>query len=70
MKDSKFVRKSNFELLRIVSMFMIILTHILTHGQVIDNTNNGILSIFFDFLFCIVIVHVNSFVLLTGYFLG
>ena len=52
MKDSKFVRKSNFELLRIVSMFMIILTHILTHGQVIDNTNNAILSIFFDFLYC------------------
>ena len=68
MKDSKVVRRSNFELLRIISMFMIILTHTLTHGQVINNVSNGILSIFFEFLFCIIIVHVNSFVLLTGYF--
>ena len=68
MKKNTDIRQSNFELLRIVAMFMIVITHIINHGQVMQNSNREVLSLIFDFIFCIVIVHVNSYVLLTGYY--
>ena len=33
-KQKSFVRDSNYELMRIVSMFMIVVWHILFHGNV------------------------------------
>lgn len=56
-------RASNIELLRIVAMFMIILYH-LTSGIRVNAT--GTAYYFFIFLQCLLIVHVNSFVLITG----
>ena len=61
------VRQSNFELMRILSMIFIIVYHILVHGKVLDNTN-GVLHLFFIFIMSFMLVHVNSFVLLAGYF--
>ena len=60
------VRQSNFEFMRIVSMFFIIIWHIILHGGLINCT--GVLKLAIDFIFLLVVVHVNSFVLLTGYF--
>lgn len=62
------VRSSNFELMRIISMIFIILWHILMHGNVINNAANPALSKFLDFIMFIIVVHVNSFVLVFGYF--
>ena len=60
-------RNSNYELMRIVSMFLIVLYHALLHGNVINNST-GNLKIFFELLEFMTLVHVNSFVLLSGYF--
>lgn len=61
------VRQSNFELMRILSMVFIIISHILIHGKVLDNTA-GVLHLFFTLLMSFALVHVNSFVLIFGYF--
>ena len=61
------IRQSNYELMRIVSMLLIVLYHILSHGQVLHNTT-GVMHLIVIFLLCITMVHVNSFVMLTGYF--
>jgi surface polysaccharide O-acyltransferase-like enzyme len=60
-------RQSNFELMRIVSMFMIVVWHIIIHGKVLDNTI-GTMHILITMLLFICQVHVSSFILLTGYF--
>lgn len=61
------VRQSNFELMRILSMIFIIISHILVHGKVLDNTT-GVLHLLFTLVMSFILVHVNSFVLLVGYF--
>lgn len=61
-------RQSNFELMRIISMFMIIVWHIFLYGvNTITAAPN--INLFYDFFKSIIVVHVNSFVLLSGYFL-
>lgn len=62
-------RESNFELMRITSMLFIIIYHCLvsTGGQLI-NHSSGLTKIFFELLSMIIIVHVNSFILISGYF--
>ena len=62
-------RSSNFELMRIISMFFIVVYHFLltTGGQLITHTT-GLINIFFVFLSLIIIVHVNSFIIVSGYF--
>jgi surface polysaccharide O-acyltransferase-like enzyme len=60
-------RQSNFELMRIISMFFIALWHFILFGNMIDNTS-GLTHILVIFISAILLVHVNSFVLLTGYF--
>ena len=62
------IRQSNFELMRIISMFFIVLWHIIIHGHLIENSLNPKFSFIMTLLKYIVIVHVNSYVLLTGYF--
>lgn len=60
-------RKSNFELLRIVAMLLIIIWHVILHAELLDLTTdvNQLLVRFIFIFFCI---HVNIFVLITGYF--
>ena len=63
------VRNSNYELMRIISMFFIVIYHciIITGGQLIEHTT-GFTQMFCEFLSLIIIVHVNSFLLISGYF--
>lgn len=60
-------RKSNFELMRIISMILIIVWHIIIHGHIIEHTI-GTINFILNMILSICIVHVNSFVLLSGYF--
>lgn len=62
-------RCSNFELMRIVSMFFIVLFHMIisTGGNLINNTT-GLTKIILEFICMIIIVHVNSYILVSGYF--
>lgn len=60
-------RQSNFELLRIISMMMIIFWHIMFHGGIIANQSET-LRIVLSFIQPLIFVHVNSFILVTGYF--
>lgn len=66
--DNQKKRNSNFELMRILSMLMIILWHIIIHGKIIENCTRDSLKIFYQFLEFFLVVHVNSFVMLSGYF--
>lgn len=61
-------RASNFELLRILSMFFIVLCHTIHHGNMIINCTNEGLKVILQIMILIIVVHVNSFVLITGYF--
>ena len=62
-------RNSNFELMRIVSMLFIILWHIYMFGGIRNNPRimNPTVKVFFEVVVFIIIVHVNSFILISGY---
>lgn len=64
------MRKSNFELMRVVSMFLVVLYHVIGHGGLLEPSRYGnpIIFAFFKLVFLLIIVHINSFVLLSGYF--
>ncbi len=62
-------RQSNFELLRIVSIFLIITGHIIVHGRIFSNLPDPY-PLISNIIMAIVIVHVNSLVFVTGYFNG
>ena len=66
-QEIKTTKESNFELLRIVSMFSIVLWHVIIHGKVLDNSSNTLYYLLQIILF-ILITHVNSFLMITGYF--
>lgn len=61
-------RNSNYELLRIVSMFFIVLYHTILHGKVLENCVNPGLKSILEIVMLILVVHVNSYVLVSGYF--
>lgn len=61
------IRESNYELLRIITMIMIIVWHVIVHGMVDYNTS-GVLNLAINFIKVMVIVHVDTFILITGYF--
>ena len=61
------IKQSNFELMRIISMIFIILYHVIYHGKTLENSS-GIILLILQLILCITLVHVNSFVLITGYF--
>ena len=61
------LRESNIELMRIISMFFIVIYHIFLHGNIFDRTS-GTLRILITIIECILLVHVNSFIIATGYF--
>lgn len=64
----KKTRNVNFEIMRILSMLFIIIWHILLWGKVTENCKNPAISLILNFINCIIMVHVNSFILLSGYF--
>ena len=66
-QEIKTTKESNFELLRIVSMFSIVLWHVIIHGKVLENSSNTLYYLLQIILF-ILITHVNSFLMITGYF--
>ena len=61
------IRNSNHELMRIISMFLIVLGHTILKGYVLNTSNQNIKTIYLFILFTL-IVHVNSYLLLTGYY--
>jgi surface polysaccharide O-acyltransferase-like enzyme len=61
-------RLSNFELMRIVSMFFIVIWHVIMHGKMFTNTSSESIKNILKLIQYIIIIHVNSFVLLSGYF--
>lgn len=67
--DKRKQRRTNIELLRIVSMLMIITLHFIGHGGVNDSyTTPGIMCVAVSILKGICMVAVNCFVLISGYF--
>lgn len=62
-------REVNFELLRILCMYMIVIGHCLFHGRVTAKLGYGTVNYFLDYLIqSFSVVHVNCFVMLAGYF--
>ena len=64
------VRQTNFELLRIISMAMIISLHYLGKGEILNNVHIGTTSYYFAWIIesgCYIAV--NCYVLITGYFM-
>lgn len=61
-------RKSNFELMRIIAMLMIVLWHVIIYGNILGIYYNSFMSSLFSFLKFFLVIHVNLFMLLTGYF--
>lgn len=83
MSESKVVKKrlTNFEVLRTLSMFLIVVWHSLVHGlYIVGGTNQlrptveweSTISVFnylvTNYLMCITAVAVNCYILITGYF--
>lgn len=63
-------RDANFELLRIISMFMIVTLHYTQNSGVLENNGTYTLqNIFFIFMNTVCSVGVNCFVLISGYYL-
>lgn len=61
------VRNSNHEIMRILSMFYIVLWHVILYSGVLYTKNESI-KIICNMLLFLIAVHVNSFVLVTGYY--
>ncbi len=62
-------RQLNFELLRILCMYMIVVGHCLFHGRVTAKLGYGTVNYFLSYLIqSFSVVHVNCFVMLAGYF--
>lgn len=63
-------RNSSFELMRILSMIFIVIGHTLSWGGVTDSANDFLKLIIYIIyiIYALIVVHVNSFVLLTGYY--
>lgn len=63
-------RQSNLELLRIISMLMIVSMHLVNHGGLIDLAQAGTLSYYFVWtLFGVSFISINLYLLISGYFL-
>ena len=61
------IRQSNFEFMRLVSMFLIVVWHVISHTKLLFRTT-GALNLFLNFIYIVIAIHVNSFVLVSGYF--
>ena len=65
--NTKKERLSNFELMRIISMFLIVMWHTTLHSETYTSAH-GFLRFMLDIIMCLCVVHVNSLVMVTGYF--
>ena len=61
------IRESNYEIMRILSMFFVVLYHVLVHGRILEHAT-GTVKVLLIILESIILVHINSFILITGYF--
>ncbi|MGL5821546.1 MAG: acyltransferase, partial [Sarcina sp.] len=69
MKNKISIRESNFELGRIILMFMVITLHYLGHGGVLTNVAIGSFNFYISyFLEGLSIIAVNTFIIMFGYF--
>ncbi len=68
MSSIKKMKQSNYELMRIVSMCFIIFWHIIVHNIPVSVIPSGTVRIALTTVLFFVVVHVNSFVMVTGYF--
>lgn len=66
MKKGKVIN-SNYELLRVIAMIFIVIWHVIIHGNLIERTT-GAVNFVINAMLLFVIVHVNIFMLLTGYY--
>lgn len=63
-------RMANVELLRICSMLMIVLMHLLNHGKVLETVEKGSVSYYLTWtIFGISFVSISCYILISGYFL-
>lgn len=73
-KKEKKIRDSNFELLRIISMFMIVILHIGTHGISnyieVSSFISGFSQEIYYLIRFLAIVAVNLYVMISGYYLS
>jgi len=60
-------RESNLELLRIISIIMIIFYHFIYHTNTLVESTNS-LNVVSNILVALIIIHVNIFILISGYF--
>lgn len=64
-------REYSIDLLRELSMLMIVSLHSLSHGNILSLSSDNLLyGVFFHIVFAICILSVNIFVLISGYFLS
>lgn len=63
----KNIRKSNFEFMRITSMLFVVMWHVILHSNLYTSTT-GTTKFFLEALILFGVVHINSFVIVTGYF--
>ena len=69
VKENTTNRKTNFELMRIISMIFIIIYHVIFHiCSIYAYEMSNVMSLTIKFIIAIIIVHVNSFIILSGYF--
>lgn len=62
-------RMANVELLRICSMLMIVLMHLLNHGKVLETVEKGSVSYYLTWtIFGISFVSISCYILISGYF--
>lgn len=66
-ENDKKIRQSNFELMRIISMISIVMYHSIIYGGPLEKVSPTVYSVL-QFIIILGFVHVNSFVLVTGYF--
>lgn len=62
-------RMANLELLRIVSMLMVIMLHLFTQGKVLQNVTEGVNYYFSWIMEAVCYTSVNSYMLISGYFM-
>ena len=62
----KNVRQSNFEVMRMLSMLFVVMWHLILHSGLYELL--GTIKFCLEFLVLLGVVHINSFVLVTGYF--
>lgn len=61
----------SLDMLRVVVMFLIVLSHVMLHGKVLEQTEVFTTNYYVNYIiYAFISVHVNCFVLISGYFLS